>query len=152
MTAPDIERIAHLHLAAWEVALRTAARNGHPPHPDMAWILDRVALSNPQAAVRCGRVLAVLDPEVRDAVTRLAAEHTPPDLPDVTAPPGEAAPDADSAAGMWLAPSEAARVLGIGTPGVRAALRRGTLQGYRDKQGWHIEAASAQEYARRRHG
>lgn len=69
---------------------------------------------------------------VTHAVTRLDA-----------APPGQAS-------SVLHPPKVAARMLGIGGAGVRAAIRRGKLAARRTERGWLISSGAIEDYARRR--
>jgi excisionase family DNA binding protein len=142
-SVPSLERMAHLTLLAWELALASEARNGHPLPADVRWCVQRLALADPLTAARCPQVRRALPPDVRAAVLALAAAP-------VTAPAGQASQPSGSEAGPeWLTVQEAAQALGVSAHGVRAACRRGRLDATRGPAGWRIRAASVQEYRRR---
>jgi hypothetical protein len=142
MPAPTPERVAHLTVCAWELALAAQSRNGAPLPADVAWCVEAAALSAPGTAARCPRVLAVLAPEARATVHAAQA---------VTAPPPPPSQTASSEERPWMTSIEAAQALGIGEHGARAAARRGRVAATHGPGGrWEIDRASLAEYQRRR--
>ena len=149
MAAPSGERWAHLDVLAWEAFLASAqaARNGHALAADVAWLVSYRALAAPGTAARCPHVLAALPTDVLAAVLRLAGAVTP--LARATSQ--EAASEVP-AGRPWVTIPEAARALGVGRHGARAACRRGALTAARGPNGeWRIDREALDEY-RRTHG
>src|SRR5258708_1954292 len=64
MTVPDVPRMAHLSLLAFEAALTAQARNGAGPSADVVYTIGRLALTVPETASRCPAVRAALPPDV----------------------------------------------------------------------------------------
>lgn len=141
MTPPTPDRQRELALLAFEAALRRWSADGAQPNDDVRWLVARLALSAPAVAARCGRVLAVLDPETRAAVRcRVTVPVT-----ELAVPPGDPAPS------VQVSATAAARMLGMSNAGVRAAARRGRLPGTRSESGrWHLRVQDVEEYGRAR--
>ena len=106
---PSLDRMGEITVKVWELALTTVPANGGGRlPPDVAWLLQAVALSAPATAARCPRVLAAVPTEVAAAVRRLAGAA--PVTPLAAGASQEAA--SETLTGRpWLTTAEAARAL-----------------------------------------
>jgi hypothetical protein len=158
VTEPSLARMGEITTVVWEMALREMARDGQSLPPDAKWLMRRVALSAPHAAVRCRYLMRAIGPEVAWAVMDAAG------LPQagVTRLDGRASQPAGSenrpagtaGTGGSVSVREAARMLDLTPHGIRAACRRHRLAAVRDEQTgtWLIDPAGLADYARRRNG
>lgn len=139
---PTAEVQARILLVAFETMLHAQAVNGMLPDAEVCWMLNRAALNAPRTAVNLRRVRAALDPEVRAAVTRLAAAGDTSIAAQTIHPQRseESRPD------RLLGTPEAATLLGIQTQSVRIAIRRGALNGSKDESGWRVTRAEVERY------
>lgn len=133
-----------------ELALSTAAGNGGAAvNARVRYTLSRVSLANPETALRCPHVRAVLSPETL-AVVLSQASARPATQP--AAPPPETADSGAAAAAGTVNTAAAARLLGVSPQAVRAAAKRGTLRGQHDRitGAWVLTRAAVEEYAHAR--
>jgi hypothetical protein len=144
--AVPLARMAHLTLVAFECALSAGDGNGGAaPTAEVRYTLGRLALAAPGTAARCPHVRHALPPDALAFVLASAAPATPP------APPATCAADSGTAR---VGARAAARRLGVSAQAVRAAAKRGTLPGARDKVTgeWRFTRAAVDDYRRTRAG
>jgi excisionase family DNA binding protein len=134
--------MAALSLAAFEVALSAGPGNGGAaPSAEVRYTIGRLAVAAPHMALRLPHVRAAMDPvdlaTARALVTPQAATPAPPQPPE---PP--------------VSVQQVARVLAISPQAVRAAAKRGTLRGQRDRitGEWRFKSEDVETYASNRRG
>jgi hypothetical protein len=141
------DRVAEIRCLLAEAALRAFDRDGGGRLPgDLVAVLQADALASPQTAARCPALLRAAGPQVTEYVQVTAECVT--GLDSTEEDQGQLARVGGS---RWMRPTEAARLLGLGIPAVRAACRRGDLVAVRREYGWRIDPASVARFGRR-HG
>jgi hypothetical protein len=136
----SVADMADVTLKLAELALTAADSNGGAAaSPRVRYVLARLALAAPGTAARLPHVRNALDPAVLATVLASTRPATPP-----------APPRPDPADSQRLGTAAAAARLGISGAAVRAAAKRGSMRGQRDRVTgrWSFAAADVTEYGR----
>jgi hypothetical protein len=148
---PSDQRQRELCLAAFEVALYSGSVNGLGVHADAQWVMQFLALDAPAYAVRLDHVMDAIGAEVATAVRRLAAETlsaekvtSQPVAPMTSQRRDSTAATDDNRAGVTVA--EVAVRTGLQPHAVRAALRRGRLDGTKINGEWVTSLAAIERW------
>ncbi len=144
MTVPDVPRMAHLSLLAFEAALTAQARNGAGPSADVVYTIGRLALTVPETASRCPAVRAALPPDVLAVVV----------MAQVSAVAGSGMADGGEVRAVSVGVPAAAVAIGVSERRVRQLCQAGALAAARHPHTgkWRVQADAVEEYARRRAG
>lgn len=163
MIPPDLDREYEILTLLSEAALAGRHVNGHESRlpEDVRWLMSRFAVNAAGTAIRCSKLMAVLDPEITAAVRRLAtesqdirgnaAELTPDYRGDPATPlAGDTSHVAGSEAtgrGGWLTVMETSQRLNLTPHSVRSRCRRGWPAATRTSDGWRIDREAVEQEA-----